>query len=65
LFVVLIASAGANAQLDQSQDQYVAPQPVTARGLAPNMKYKNLGQQVTTYAVIFGSGDEVASGLTE
>ena len=64
-FVLLIASAAAEAQLDQSQDQYVASQPVTARGLAPNMKYRNLGQQATTYAVIFGSGDEVASGLTE
>lgn len=29
------------------------------------MKSKTLGQQATTYAVIFGSGDEVASGLTE
>ena len=70
LFVVLFtasghAMAGDHARLDQAQDQYVAPQPVTARGLAPRMKYKDLGQQATTYAVIFGSGDEVASGLTE
>ena len=65
IFVLLITSAAAEAQLNQSRDQYVASQPVTARGLAPNMKYRDLGQQATTYAVIFGSGDEVASGLTE
>jgi predicted DNA-binding protein with PD1-like motif len=69
LVVLFIASgyamAGDDAQIDQAPDQYVAPGPVTARGLAPRMKYKDLGQQATTYAVIFGSGDEVASGLTE
>jgi hypothetical protein len=66
VFVILLtAIGGAEAQADQTQDQYVPSQPVTARGLAPKMKYKDLGQEATTYAVIFGSGDEVASGLTE
>lgn len=59
------AIGGTDAQHDHAEDQYVHPQPVTARGLAPNMKYKDLGQQATTYSIVFRSGDEVASGLTE
>ena len=59
------AIAGASAQVNQSQDQYVKSEPITATGLAPKMKYKDLGQQTTTYAIVFGDGDEVASGLTE
>jgi len=69
LAVLLTASGyaigGADAQLDQGRDQYVPSEPITVRGLAPRMKYKDLGQQATTYSVIFRSGDEVASGLTE
>ncbi len=70
LFLALLAASGpavggAYGQLNQPQDEYVVPRAVTARGLAPKMKYKDLGQQATTYAVIFGDGDEVASGLTE
>lgn len=70
LLVVLLAANGyalasPAGQSDQAPDEYVASHPVTARGLAPKMKYKDLGQQAITYAVIFGSGDEVASGLTE
>jgi hypothetical protein len=70
LFVVLLiangpAITGAFAQPGQAQDEYVTPQPITSKGLAPKMKYKDLGQQATTYAIIFGEGDEVASGLTE
>jgi uncharacterized protein len=64
LFSALFAATAA-AQADQSQGQYVPSQPVTARGLAPRMKSKDLGPQTKTYAVIFSSGDEVASGLTE
>ena len=69
LVVILAASAyasgGADAQLDHPGDQYVPSQPVTARGLAPKMKYKDLGQQARTYSIVFANGDEVASGLTE
>ncbi len=69
LFIVVLTASGhlmaADVQLDQARDQYVPSQPVTARGLAPKMKYKDLGQQATTYAIVFGDGDEVASGLTE
>ena len=70
LFVVLMtaigpASVAGYAQVGQGQDQYVMPQPITSKGLAPKMKYKDLGQQAKCYVVIFGSGDEVASGLTE
>ena len=69
LFVVLLTSGhaigGTGTQRDQGTDQYVPSEPVTARGLAPRMKCKDLGQQATTYAVIFGGGGEVASGLTE
>jgi hypothetical protein len=65
LVILLTAIGGADAQADQTQDQYVPSEPVTARGLAPKLKFKDLGQQATTYSIIFGSGDEVASGLTE
>lgn len=66
LLVVLLTAGGhAIAQLDQGSDQYVTPHAVTARGIAPKMKYKDLGQQATTHSLIFGSGDEVASGLAE
>jgi uncharacterized protein len=48
------------------QAEYVPPGPVTARGLAPGMKSKLIqDNSERTYAVIFGKGDEVASGLTE
>lgn len=49
-----------------------APQTVTsgstpAKGTAPLMKFKILNQsaQETTYAVIFGAGDEILGGLTQ
>jgi predicted DNA-binding protein with PD1-like motif len=38
---------------------------VTERGLAPAAKVKQLGSPSGTHAVVFGDGDEVASGLTE
>jgi predicted DNA-binding protein with PD1-like motif len=46
-------------------DGYVGRKEVTARGLAPAMKVKDLGTAGHTYEVTFGKGDEVASGLTE
>ncbi len=70
LLVVLLAASGcategADPQVERTNDQYVASHAVTARGLAPRMKSKDLGEQAKTYSVIFSSGDEVASGLTE
>jgi len=44
---------------------YVGRSVITARGLAPAMKVKDLGVAGHTYEVTFGKGDEVASGLTE
>ncbi len=40
---------------------------IPAKGSAPMMKFKILNQspQETTYAVIFGAGDEVFTGLTQ
>ncbi len=52
--------------MSQQSADYVPPGPVTARGKAPGLKSKLIGNQETkTYAVIFGKGDEVMSGLTE
>jgi predicted DNA-binding protein with PD1-like motif len=52
--------------LPSQQTEYVTPGPVTARGLAPGMTSKLIrDNSERTYAVIFGKGDEVASGLTE
>lgn len=47
--------------------QSVASSSMPAKGNAPLMKFKILNQsaQETTYAVIFGTGDEVFSGLTQ
>src|ERR1700733_8544642 len=47
---------------------YTKPGPVTRRGLAPGMQHRVVGTGPNgekTYAVIFGTGDEVMSGLTE
>jgi uncharacterized protein len=55
-----------NVALPSQQTEYFPPGPVNARGLAPGMKSKLIGgNSEKTYAVIFGKGDEVASGLTE
>ena len=53
---------------DTSGVGYTKPGPVTRRGLAPRLQYRvvNTGRNgEKTYAVIFGKGDEVMSGLTE
>jgi uncharacterized protein len=47
---------------------YTRPGPVTERGRAPKMQTRVVSQLPNgekTYAVIFGKGDEVFSGLTE
>ena len=46
-------------------DGYVARAPITARGLAPGVRFKELGSKGRTLLVNFSRGDEVASGLTE
>ena len=56
----LAASGGAAPQGGSSR-------PMPALGSAPLMKFKILNQsaQETTYAVIFGAGDEILGGLTK
>jgi predicted DNA-binding protein with PD1-like motif len=47
---------------------YTRPGPVTDRGRAPGMQVRLVSESSggeKTYAVIFGKGDEVLSGLTE
>ena len=59
--------------LAQSEDTslpagYTRPGPVTDRGWAPKMQVRQIAENPggeKTYAVIFGEGDEVLSGLTE
>ncbi len=45
----------------------VSSDSMPAKGIAPLMKFKVLNQsaQETTYAVIFGAGDEILGGLTK
>ena len=54
-----------NAQSQPLPEGYIARSPVTARGLAPKMKVKQLGPAARTFQIVFSKGDEVASGLTE
>jgi uncharacterized protein len=53
---------------DSSLVGYTKPAPETRRGLAPRLQHRviSIGPHgEKTYAVIFGKGDEVMSGLTE
>ena len=53
---------------DTSLVGYTKPGPETRRGLAPRLQYRVISRGPhgeKTYAVIFGKGDEVMSGLTE
>src|ERR1700752_2674128 len=63
--VIVRVAVASKAQTQSGQGNEVAPGPVTARGLAPGVSIGQLGSAGETYAVIFGKGDEVASGLTE
>ena len=66
-----LALRAQQAQPSQPQQQplppgYVRLGPVTARGLAPNMKGEELPMTASrTFKVTFGTGDEILSGLTE
>src|SRR5208282_3552720 len=47
---------------------YTRPGPVTERGRAPGLQSRLVSENAAgekTYAVVFGKGDEVLSGLTE
>ena len=53
---------------DTSLVGYTKPAPETRRGLAPRLQHRVIStgpHGEKTYAVIFGKGDEVMSGLTE
>ncbi len=62
---IALAQPQPPAQPQALPDGYVGRKEITARGLAPAMKVKDLGAAGHTYEVTFGKGDEVASGLTE
>jgi predicted DNA-binding protein with PD1-like motif len=53
---------------DSGSVSYTKPGPVIRRGLAPKLQHRVVStgpDGERTYAVIFGKGDEVMSGLTE
>lgn len=60
-------ASGSLAATSSSTPRSVANDSTPAKGIAPLMKFKILNQsaQETTYAVIFGSGDEILGGLTQ
>jgi uncharacterized protein len=64
-----LAAAQCQALADErSLLEYTKPGPVTRRGLAPRLQHRVIStgpHGEKTYAVIFGKGDEVLSGLTE
>jgi uncharacterized protein len=64
----IAAADFAGAETGAVPEGYTRPGPVTERGLAPGLQGKVIHQgpgDETTYALIFGKGDEVMSGLTE
>lgn len=65
----LAAALSLGAQQQQQPplpEGYIRLVPVTARGLAPQMKGEELpGAASRTFKVTFGTGDELLSGLTE
>jgi len=64
--LALAATASLRAQQQLLPGGYVRPGPVTARGLAPKMRGRELPAAASrTFEVTFGQGDEVMSGLTE
>jgi uncharacterized protein len=63
LFTAIVTAT--NAQ--QSSPEFIQPTRPVPTGLAPHMQVKLLSQQKgeRIFAVIFGKGDEVLSGLTD
>ena len=64
----IAAADFAGAETGAVPEGFTRPGPVTERGFAPGLQAKVIHQgpgDETTYALIFGKGDEVMSGLTE
>ena len=67
-YVAVGALALAQADDMPAPQGYTRPGPVTDRGRAPGLKTRVIAEHAggeKTYAMIFGKGDEVLSGLTE
>lgn len=64
--IAIFVLAIINTAFIQAQD-YVSPTKPAETGKSPGVKVKLLSTSgdITTYAVIFSTGDEVVSGLTE
>lgn len=62
----LLAAPGSAGASNPGAAPVVSSDAAAAKGSAPLMKFKILNQsaQETTYAVVFGAGDEVIGGLT-
>ena len=65
-----LAAAQCQALADDNTSSlgYSKPGPVTRRGLAPRLQHRVISTGLDgekAYAIIFGKGDEVLSGLTE
>lgn len=66
LMIVLLAVVSVPAQSPAPvEDGYVRRAPITARGLAPGMKSKQVGTAGRVFQVNMRKGDEIAAGLTE
>lgn len=63
----LMATPGTLAASSRGVSPATSTAALPAMGNAPSMKFKilNQGPQETTYAVIFGAGDELLGGLTK
>jgi predicted DNA-binding protein with PD1-like motif len=63
---VVVLASPLLAQSPLPNDEYVRRAPIAARGLAPGMKVKQLGNNNgRTFQVTLRKGDELAAGLTE
>jgi len=66
VLIVFLAAFSIAAQSPAPiEDGYVRRAPVTARGLAPGMKSKQVGTAGRVFQVNMRKGDEIAAGLTE
>ena len=57
--------AGQTPQPPPLEDGYVRHAPIPARGLAPSMKSKRVGNGGRVFQVNMRKGDEIVAGLTE
>jgi predicted DNA-binding protein with PD1-like motif len=65
IFACTVLACPLLPQSPSQDDEYVRRAPITARGLAPGMRVKQLGNAGRTFEVTLRKGDEVAAGLTE